>query len=142
MTYLIVAHDLSVLERVCDRIAVMYLGQIMNCRRAEVSSPTLDIPIPSHSYQRFQWPIPRSRVSDRFWQGIHPTRPTRPLAASSVVVAPWQSHVALLRSRPCSLWMTADWFVVTLWKTTWVHALNGCWQIHGYPRALGRVLDA
>ena len=29
MTYLIVAHDLSVLERVCDRIAVMYLGQIM-----------------------------------------------------------------------------------------------------------------
>ena len=29
MTYLIVAHDLSVLERICDRIAVMYLGQIM-----------------------------------------------------------------------------------------------------------------
>lgn len=29
MTYLIVAHDLGVLERVCDRIAVMYLGQIM-----------------------------------------------------------------------------------------------------------------
>jgi oligopeptide/dipeptide ABC transporter ATP-binding protein len=28
MTYLIVAHDLSVLERICDRIAVMYLGQI------------------------------------------------------------------------------------------------------------------
>jgi oligopeptide/dipeptide ABC transporter ATP-binding protein len=29
MTYVIVAHDLGVLERICDRIAVMYLGQIM-----------------------------------------------------------------------------------------------------------------
>ena len=29
MTYIIVAHDLGVLERICDRIAVMYLGQIM-----------------------------------------------------------------------------------------------------------------
>ena len=28
MTYIIVAHDLAVLERICDRIAVMYLGQI------------------------------------------------------------------------------------------------------------------
>ncbi len=29
LTYLIVAHDLAVLERFCDRIAIMYLGQIM-----------------------------------------------------------------------------------------------------------------
>lgn len=34
MTYLIVAHDLSVLERVCDRIAVMYLGQIMELQES------------------------------------------------------------------------------------------------------------
>lgn len=35
MTYLIVAHDLSVLERVCDRIAVMYLGQIMELQDSQ-----------------------------------------------------------------------------------------------------------
>lgn len=29
MTYLVVAHDLGILERTCDRIAVMFLGQIM-----------------------------------------------------------------------------------------------------------------
>ncbi|MFW6152466.1 MAG: ABC transporter ATP-binding protein [Verrucomicrobiota bacterium] len=29
LTYIIVAHDLAVLERFCDRIAIMYLGQIM-----------------------------------------------------------------------------------------------------------------
>jgi oligopeptide/dipeptide ABC transporter ATP-binding protein len=29
LTYVIVAHDLAVLERFCDRIAIMYLGQIM-----------------------------------------------------------------------------------------------------------------
>jgi len=29
LTYIIVAHDLGVLEHICDRIAVMFLGQIM-----------------------------------------------------------------------------------------------------------------
>ncbi|MCD4823645.1 MAG: ABC transporter ATP-binding protein [Phycisphaerae bacterium] len=29
LTYIVVAHDLAVLERFCDRIAVMFLGQIM-----------------------------------------------------------------------------------------------------------------
>ena len=29
LTYVVVAHDLSVLERICDRIAVMFLGHIM-----------------------------------------------------------------------------------------------------------------
>jgi len=34
LTYLIVAHDLAVLERICDRIAVMFLGQIMELSRS------------------------------------------------------------------------------------------------------------
>ncbi len=47
MTYLIVAHDLSVLERICDRIAVMYLGQIM-----ELASSQQLFQAPRHPYTR------------------------------------------------------------------------------------------
>jgi oligopeptide/dipeptide ABC transporter ATP-binding protein len=47
MTYLIVAHDLSVLERVCDRIAVMYLGQIMELQQSQRLFAT-----PRHPYTR------------------------------------------------------------------------------------------
>jgi oligopeptide/dipeptide ABC transporter ATP-binding protein len=41
----IVAHDLSVLERFCDRIAVMFLGQIM-----ELAPSTRLFTAPSHPY--------------------------------------------------------------------------------------------
>ena len=47
LTYLIVAHDLAVLERICDRIAVMFLGQIMEL----ADSKTL-FADPRHPYTR------------------------------------------------------------------------------------------
>lgn len=47
LTYLIVAHDLAVLERFCDRIAIMYLGQIMEL------APSKEIfSSPLHPYTR------------------------------------------------------------------------------------------
>ncbi len=45
LTYLIVAHDLSVIRHVSDRIAVMYLGQIVEVAPAEI----FDSP-PMHPY--------------------------------------------------------------------------------------------
>ncbi len=47
LTYIIVAHDLAVLERICDRIAVMFLGQIMELANSRDLFST-----PQHPYTR------------------------------------------------------------------------------------------
>src|SRR5262249_39232952 len=47
LTYLLISHDLSVIKRMCDRIAVMYLGRIVE------SGPTPAIfATPRHPYTR------------------------------------------------------------------------------------------
>ena len=47
LTYLLISHDLAVIKRMCDRIAVMYLGRIVE------SGPTSAIfAMPSHPYTR------------------------------------------------------------------------------------------
>jgi len=47
LSYIIISHDLSVVEHMCDRIAVMYLGGIVETASAEVFSVT-----PRHPYTR------------------------------------------------------------------------------------------
>jgi oligopeptide/dipeptide ABC transporter ATP-binding protein len=47
LTYLYITHDLSVAETVCDTIAVMYLGKIV-----EMGNPTEIFKMPRHPYSR------------------------------------------------------------------------------------------
>jgi peptide/nickel transport system ATP-binding protein len=63
LTYVIVAHDLAILERICDRIAVMFLGQIMEL----TTSQTL-FGDPQHPYTKALLsaiPIPNPRIQTK-----------------------------------------------------------------------------
>lgn len=65
LTYIFIAHDLAVVEHVCDRIAVMYLGQVV-----ELSTTEELFRAPKHPYTRalleaVPIPDPRARRGKR-----------------------------------------------------------------------------
>ncbi|MBT3604759.1 MAG: ATP-binding cassette domain-containing protein [Candidatus Latescibacteria bacterium] len=63
LTYLIVAHDLAILERICDRIAVMFLGHIM-----ELTNSNTLFAEPLHPYTKALLsaiPIPNPRIQNK-----------------------------------------------------------------------------
>ena len=75
LAYLMISHDLAVVRKVSDRIAVMYLGRIV-----EMGSTDAVFSRPAHPYtQSLLASAPRigkERVTDHFWLEGEPPKPT------------------------------------------------------------------
>jgi oligopeptide/dipeptide ABC transporter ATP-binding protein len=73
LSYVFISHDLSVVGHICDRIAVMYMGRIVELAKAEVFSSGLSV----HPYTRalmsaIPQPDPRRRVKPLAMEGDVP----------------------------------------------------------------------
>jgi len=60
LTYLLISHDLSVIRHVCDRVAVMYLGEV-----AEIAGVETVFDAPKHPYTRaLLESVPRANTAE------------------------------------------------------------------------------
>ncbi len=73
LTYVFIAHDLSVVEHISDRVAVMYLGKIVELADANILYRTRSTPTPKPCSRPCPAPIRTRRSSASFCQGDVPS---------------------------------------------------------------------
>src|SRR6516164_6990144 len=72
LTFILVAHDLSVVRHICDRVAVMYVGQLFELGTTEAVFQRPRHPYPSALMRAVSVPDPRVASSDAILQGEVP----------------------------------------------------------------------
>ena len=72
LTFILVAHDLSVVRHICDRVAVMYVGQLVELGTTEAVFQRPRHPYTSALMRAVSVPDPRVASSDAILQGEVP----------------------------------------------------------------------
>ncbi len=106
VTFLFISHDLGVVEHLCDDVAVMYLGQLVESASRDALFSCPSIPTPAPCWLRCR-PSTRTANRRRWCKARSRIRPIPPPAAAFHPAARWPANVAAESLRRCARWPRA-----------------------------------